>query len=304
MHIESLYKCPKFFNLFPEVYAMEKIHGTSAWIHLNGNELNFHSGGEQHNNFVALFDENFLKSTMMAILQANNWTQIKIHGEAYGYNQQAMSETYGNKRKFIVFDVLYTTSASDSQFLDVPDAELVAKRLDLEFVHYTAGPNTPEWIEDEANKESVQAVRNGMGSGKPREGVVVRPVHEAMIGFNRAIFKHKNAAFWEIASPRPLGSRVKVMTDVEEIANEWVTLQRFNHVEDRVLQTKDEKKLVLKDIGPFINLMVEDVQREAGDEIIWTNDVAKQIRKKTGMMFKEHLNKNLNLVDKVLKLVI
>jgi hypothetical protein len=55
MHIENLYKYPSIF-LFKEVYALEKIHGTSAHISWNQGELNFFAGGAKHERFVSLFD--------------------------------------------------------------------------------------------------------------------------------------------------------------------------------------------------------------------------------------------------------
>ena len=145
--------------------------------------------------------------------------------------------------------------------MDIPDAEKIAKSIGLEFVDYVKGPNTAEWIETQSNLHSVQAIRNGIGEGKPREGVVVRPINECILeNGQRAITKHKNAAFWEIKSRRPLGERVKVLENVLEIVDEWVTQERFKHVTDRGLQKKEDKTVILSDIKTFIELMVEDVK--------------------------------------------
>src|SRR5579872_5045503 len=143
MHIMPLYKWPEFFKAFPQIYAMEKIHGTSAWIALTPtNELIFHSGGEPNEKFTALFDKDKLHAALLKLKADNNWSSVKIHGEAYGGKQQGMSKTYGPTLKFIVFEVNH-----DDQFLDVPVAEGIAKQLGLEFVHYEIGPNTSEWVE-------------------------------------------------------------------------------------------------------------------------------------------------------------
>jgi len=300
MHILSLYKCPFFFENFKEVYAMEKIHGTSTWITYIPNEkLKYHSGGEKNNDFKALFNEEFLEKKLDQISLANNWSIIKIHGEGYGGKQQGMCKTYGAKLRFIVFDIFVSSNLSceckstnqsceekSSKFLDVPDAEKIAIELGLEFVDYHRGPNTPEWIEQQSNLESTQAIRNGMDHGKPREGIVVKPINELYVDNKRMIFKHKNAEFWEIKSARPLGQRLQIMDDAIQITNEWVTAQRFNHVIDRLLQTKDDKTIKKSDMKPILDLMIEDVHRESEGEVVWSIDVEKDIRAATGKMFK------------------
>lgn len=288
MHITSIYKWPEFIEAFKQVYAMEKIHGTSVWItHNENNELQFHSGGENRDAFVALFDQSKLHARLCHLKIQNQWKIIKIHGEAYGGKQQKMAHTYGPKLQFIVFDV-----RCDGQFLDVPVAESIARQLDLEFVHYQLGPCESKWIEEQANLDSVQAVRNGMGQ-HPREGVVIRPLNETRLFFRkehiRAIAKHKNAAFMEVKTKKPLGEKLSVMTDVVSIVDEWVTDERLKHVIDRVLQTKDDKTLTIRDITQLIDLMVEDVQREGDGEMVWSENLVKSIRKQTGAMFKIYL---------------
>ena len=48
-----------------------------------------------------MFDENFLKEKFKEI----GIDKIIVYGEAYGGKQQGMRATYGDKLKFIVFDV-------------------------------------------------------------------------------------------------------------------------------------------------------------------------------------------------------
>lgn len=256
IHIESLYKCPDFFENFKEIYCMEKIHGTSTWIKyerdqrprgssanrmpifdlLNNpkdyqvdhasldlpvgfanHKLIFHSGGEPGPLFKELFNEEHLLGRLNEMAEINNWSVIKIHGEGYGGKQQGMKETYGCELKFVAFDVYVENcdKATNSKFLDVPDAENLVINLGLEFVHYIRGPNIPEWIEQQSNCKSIQAVRNGMGKepkalnlerallvlgeDKNREGVVIKPINEGKLSNGkRAIVKHKNAQFWQI----------------------------------------------------------------------------------------------------------
>lgn len=284
MHIIPLYKYPNFFKLYDLIYAMEKIHGTSTWITYEANcdYLKYHSGGETGERFKSLFDDQYLKTELEKLSKENKWRKIKIHGECYGNKNQAMSKTYGEELKFIVFDVNV-----NGNFLDIPKAEQIAKNLGMEFVDYVIGPNTPDWIEEQSNRFSVQAEKNGCGNDKHREGVVVRPLIESTFeDGKRAIAKHKNAFFWEITTRRPLGERVKILENDLEIVEEWVTLERFKHVTDRVLQDKEDKTIVLSDIKKFIELMVEDVKREGEGEIVWSLLVEKGIKKKTGIMFK------------------
>lgn len=288
MHIDSLYKCPQFFELFAKVYALEKIHGTSAWIFYDAktSTLKLHPGGEKIEHFKVLFDEEFLKTKLANICLINQWDLIKVHGEAYGGKQQKMFNTYGPNLKFIVFDV-YFESKGQTGFIDVPEAENIAMSLSLDFVHYYLIDNKPEIIEMESNKKSVQAIRNGMGSDKNREGVVVKPIVEStMPNGKRAIFKHKNAEFWEIQTRRPLGEKLKVVSEIDQIVLDWVTKQRYEHVKDRVLQQKETKNLEKGDIRTFLNLMVEDVKRESEGEVIWTDNLERSIRQKTALMFK------------------
>nr|URM61922.1 ankyrin repeat domain containing protein [Mimivirus sp.] len=284
MHIESLYKCPEFFELFPQVYCMEKIHGTSTWIYFDPKQpIRFHSGGENSVAFKNIFDEFFLTNKLLQIACDNNWSLIKIHGEGYGGKQQGMRKTYGDMLKFIVFDI-YVESVDSSiapKFLNVPDAEKMASELNLEFVHYVCIENNPKLIEQESDSMSIQAIRNGLGSDKAREGVVIKPLVESVMpNGKRAIMKHKNADFWEIKSRRPLGERLQVVESINEIVEDWVTEQRFNHVIDRVLQNKVVKVLEISDIKILLDLMVEDVKRESEGEVIWSEEVVKAIRKK------------------------
>lgn len=284
MHIKQLYKCPEFFKLFHEIYAMEKIHGTSAWILLKNNNIIFNSGGEKHDRFKVLFDGNSLKNNLMQIIKENSWENIRIHGD----KQQKMATTYGPNLKFIVFDILVKQN-NQSKFLDIPDAQKIAERLGLEFVSYTKGSNTFEWIEEQTKIESVQAIRNGMGGGKLREGIVVRPLHESVFSDGtRAICKHKNAEFNETTTNKKLGENVKILEDATEIINEWVTEQRYQHVLDRVLKTKE---IDIKDMKKIIEFMVEDVQRESKGEIVWNDSISRAIRQKTAHLFKtmQHL---------------
>ena len=101
------------------------------------------------------------------------FTELIVYGEAYGGKMQGMSHTYGKELKFIAFEVKTPTS-----WFDVPQAEHFANLLGLEFVPYTKIPCTLEAIDAERDRDSEIAVRNGMGPGHIREGIVLRPLFE------------------------------------------------------------------------------------------------------------------------------
>ena len=98
LHIENLYRpTAQSILLFREVYALEKVHGTSAhigWKTIDGNpQLTFFAGGESHTNFVALFDAAALTQTFTAL----GHPDVVVFREAYGGKQQGMRHTYGDK---------------------------------------------------------------------------------------------------------------------------------------------------------------------------------------------------------------
>lgn len=302
-HIEHLYKHPEFFKDFTQAYALEKIHGTSTWISfkntaqisfeqndtisINDFSLTFHSGGEKSESFIALFDQEFLRKELFQIITKNKWFEIRIHGEAYGGKQQKMAETYGSKLKFIVFDV----KINGECFLNITESENIAKELILDFVHYEIGPCDPKWFDQQTKMHSIQAIKNGMGEDKLREGIIVRPIIETVNFANkRIIYKHKNPEFWEIASDRPLGEKLVVMNDVYQIANEWITKQRIEHVINHIISEREKKEIELKDICLLVKRIIDDVKREAEGEIEWSIGAEKEMKKRAGFMFKNMID--------------
>jgi hypothetical protein len=290
LHIGNLYK-EQDILLFKECYAMEKIHGTSAHIAWSEEQqkVSFFSGGEKYLRFIALFNEDELKAKFIERSTTfNSHYGVTIFGEAYGASQQGMRATYGDALKFIAFDVKI-----GNFWLDVPRAEKFCEAFGIEFVHYVRIPATLEEIDKQRDADSVQAVRNGMGPGHKREGVVLRPivefVHQGEHG-GRIICKHKNDEFRETATPRKVDDpeKLKALEEACEIADEFVVTQRLLHVLDKIPDHSMEK---MRDI---INAMVEDVIREGKGEIIAnSNDVVKAIGKKTAKLYKEYLQSQL-----------
>ena len=298
-HINNLYK-DQTVLMFKRLYAMEKIHGTSAHIaftviksvEIDGkidiklSEINvtYFSGGEKHENFVKLFDTNTL---LERYGQLGIPAHITIYGEAYGGKQQGMSETYGKELKFVAFEVQI-----GDKFMKVPYAKEICDKLGIEFVHYEEIDADPELIDKLANAPSVQAQRNGVENPKlPREGVVLRPLVEFLHpdGVGRIMAKHKNDIYKErehapkLQNPEDL----KILEDAKAIAQEWVTPMRLVHVMDKAKANGFviEEKLM----NYLISLMVEDVEREAKGEIISNKQTRKAISQRTAKLVIEHL---------------
>ncbi len=285
MSIYNLYK-DKTILLFKECYALEKIHGSSSNLTI-GNEfaepdIKFHSGGASHNAFSAIFNQEELKSKW----KEHNYDPICIYGEVYGGKMQGMSKTYGPNLKFVVFDIMM-----DGKFLTVDQAERITKNLGLEFVDYVKISTDLETIDKERDKPSVQAIRNGMGNDKQREGVVLRPLVEMSYNGERIICKHKQDSFMETATPRKVEINVNdldVLHKAEEIANEWVTEMRLEHVLDKLPENAINGNLKV-----IMDSMVEDVVREAKGEIVDSQEARKTIGRKTLELIKKKRQEHL-----------
>lgn len=285
--IKNLYQDPTILTLFREVYCLEKIHGTSAHITWKDGKVSYFSGGEKHANFVKLFDEETLVKKLTE--EFGNYTTVTIYGEAYGGSCQRMSTTYGKQLRFVAFEVNI-----DDHWLDVLNAEDVTKKMGLEFVDYIKGPATLEFVNEQRDRPSTQAIRNGItDEPKLREGVVIRPLIElAKNDGNRLMVKHKGEAFSEHKTPREVNpEKVKVMSDAREIAEDWVTAMRLEHVMDKL--SPDGIELTVKSTREVISAMVQDVKDESEGEIVWTPAVSKAIGKAAANLFHRHLKSKL-----------
>lgn len=275
MHIENLYKNQDIF-LFKECYALEKIHGTSAHIQFHDGQIKYFSGGSNYENFKQIFINLNLESKMVK--------DMIIYGEAYGGKMQGMSDTYGKNLKFIAFDVMI-----NKKWLNVPMAKSIVEGLGLEFVPYNKISTEIEAINQERDSDSIVAINNGMGAGKKREGVVLRPLIEIKKNNGERIMaKHKRDDFRETKTKREIDpNKFKILSEASEIAEEWVTPMRLEHVLQRI-----ENKTI-ENICEILDAMQEDVLRESKGEIILSKEAIKAIRYKTAYIFKERLkNKN------------
>lgn len=273
MHIENLYKNQTIL-LFRECYALEKVHGTSAHIKWTDGRLKFFSGEASHERFVELFDE----AKLRAAFEALGHDTVIVYGEAYGGKIQSMKDTYGDKLDFIVFDV----KIGDA-WLDVPDADDVVKMLGLEFVPWVRVATNLADLDAQRDAPSVVSLwRVGNAPTHPREGIVLRPIHEMFDKRgSRVIAKYKGAAFAETKTPRPVvdPSQQQVLDDANKIADEWVTDMRLAHVLDKCGAKN------VSDTLKVINAMLEDVLREAKGEIVDTKEARRAIGKRTAQLF-------------------
>jgi len=270
---------------------MEKIHGTSAHITWKRNPSNpaqrqlvFFSGGTKYDTFVALFDKDALTAAFVNMgLPIDK--DVIVYGESYGGKEQDMGDTYGKTAKFVAFDV----QIGDC-WLDVPNAEAFVKSLGLEFVHYKRVTTDLAALDAERDADSEQAIRNGIGPGKKREGVVLRPLIELTKNNGaRVICKHKRDEFRETKTPRPVvdPAKMQVLADAERIADEYVTTMRLQHVLDKLPGHSIEK---MRDI---IAAMQADVLREGAGEIVESDAAKKAIGKKTAVMYKDYLKSQI-----------
>jgi hypothetical protein len=256
---------------------MEKIHGTSAHISYKDGRVGFFAGGASYEEFIKLFDANNLKVTLDLMVGVGK--SVHIYGEAYGGNMQKMRDTYGNELKFVAFEVKI-----GDVWLNVPKAEEFVKQLGLDFVAYEKIETTMAEIDRVLYTRSEQAIKNGIGirkvgdiifveQEKMREGIVLRPLEEVVKNNGkRVIAKHKRPEFAETKTLRKMDAdKLKVLSEANAIANEWVTPMRLSHVLDNFTNPS------IENLGEIIKAMIEDVLKAIAQNPTLT---IKQVREK------------------------
>lgn len=285
MHITPLYKEPDIF-LLREVYALEKIHGSSAHVrYRKGEPLHFFAGGIKGEAFVAIFDQEDLARQFVEL----GHDSVVVYGEVYGGKHQAMAHVYGDKLRFVAFDVLV-----GDVWLAVENAQGIAAHLGLEFVPFEKIPCVKEALEARRDDPSLQGLRNAAADGRtldptkaPREGIVVRPLIELKkSNGSRLMAKFVSERFRETRGGREIGldpAQLAVIRDARAAAEEWVTPNRLEHVLQKV-HAPD-----VSHTGTVVKAMLEDVRREAAGEVVWSKDVEKAIGQKTAQLFRRRI---------------
>jgi len=100
---------------------------------------------------------------------------------------------------------------------------------------------------------------------------------------------HERDEFSETKTPRKVDElKLAIMTKANEIADEFVTPMRLEHVLDAFPDAGIEKT------GDIIKAMIEDVTREGKGEIVDSKETRGAIGKKTAMLFKKRLNEKIS----------
>lgn len=248
--------------------------------------MKFFSGGEKHQRFVNLFQGNDAIYDYYVLFRslAGIGGDVTIYGEAYGGKQQGMSDTYGKELRFIAFDVKICES-----WLTVPDAHEFVEECGLEFVPYEKVSTDLESLNHQRDLPCRVAERRGI-FGKNAEGVVLRPLMElTKNNGKRIIAKHKRDEFRETTKKRKIldPAQLKVLSDANEVANEWCTEMRLVHVLDGLGSPNIERT---RDV---IFAMIEDVKIESEGEVVWSKQVERAIGKRASTLFKERLKDSL-----------
>lgn len=288
--IPNLYR-PEIADILeePQLYAMEKIHGTSAHIKYHNGKLTFHSGGANHQEFVKLFDPTRLENNLLGMLREPGctWDSVVIYGEAYGGKMNAQAWRYGKPLRFVAFDVCLVDGFEAETWLTVPDADLFVKDLELEFVHYEVVSSKLVDLDAARDKPSTQAKRNGIEGDQPTEGVVLRPlIEKPAANFDRMMAKHKRKEERETRTDFQPGDKIAVYEAAQAIAQEWVTEERLNHVIQKVCL---DQTPTVKHFQSVINGVVDDVITEGGQMLVDTPEARRAIGGKAAKLFKARL---------------
>lgn len=290
MKIPNLYSDLRVLT-FKRVYALEKIHGTSAHLRwalpknplVTGGEstptpvLSFFAGGSNHEQFLSLFNQTDLAERFTAL----GHEPVTVYGEAFGGKLQGMSHTYGKSLRFVVFDVMV-----GDVWVTVPNAADIAAKLGLDFVSYVEVDATVEALDIERDRPSEMARRLGIEGDMPREGIVIRPLEE-MVSSNgkRVIAKHKSDRFSEIKTPRVVGDPLE-LKEAEDAVLDWVTEMRLSHVLDKIGNPTEMSK-----IPEVVRAMVEDIFLEGIDEVVDNKITRKLMGKAIVTLYKKRISK-------------
>lgn len=292
MHIPNLYK-ERDILMFKEVWALEKVHGSSAHISFKNQgdddtgrtvppTVHLFCGGCKKELFNSLWNLEELTKKFLDL----GVEKITIYGEGYGGKMQGMSATYGKELKFVAFDVRI-----GEVWLDVEKAHEICASMSIDFVAYEKVSTNLEDLDRERDRPSRQAVWNGIHEDKLSEGVVLRPIIELRKNNGaRIICKHKRDEFMETSKPRKVQDpeKLKILGDAKVVAKEWVTFNRMSNILSHI-----DKEPTIEIIGDIIKIMIEDIKREGNKEIVWNKPIERAIGKATAELFKMYIKDKL-----------
>ena len=177
----------------------------------------------------------------------------------------------------------------DDKWLEVPDAEAVAKHFNQEFVWWTECENTLENLTKYRDQDSQLALLRGCGPGKIAEGIVTKPLYECYNkNGERWILKYKREDFAETSTPRAIDPEAKMnILRGQAVADDLVTEMRLKHILDK------NPYSTLQDIPKVIQLMIDDIAAECEGEYIASKIVMKAIGGKTVTLYKKFLENKL-----------
>ena len=278
--IPNLEKDGRILN-FKSVYALEKIHGTSAYISFLGSSIIFSPGGASYKEFRELFNEEKLTSSYQK-LGVSKGMVVAIYGEAYGGKEQGMRKVYGDKLKFICFEVKFNDS-----WLNVPSAESLVKSLGLDFVHYDKVETNMAMLNELIESSSPQGILNGMPP-HIREGIVLRPLEELYLSNGkRIIAKYKSDNFKPNTKKEKTQRELALHTACEAVSQEIVTWGRLLRVIKKLKSVY--KELDIKSTPIVCRAMYEDIASNANTDINETPLFKKAVGKITAEMYKNML---------------
>ena len=190
--------------------------------------------------------------------------------------------------------ILFDINTGHEQYLPYDDVVVVAIHLGLEVVPWRKVSTDLEALDAERDLPSEVAVRRGITLPREREGVVLRPLVEMTLNNSeRVIVKHKGDKFRETAKPRPVvdADKLAVLTQAQEIADEWVTGERLRHVLSKIELDGKVADMVVTSV--VIAAMVEDIYREGRGEIVESKEARTAIGTSTAKLFKVELSSRL-----------
>ncbi len=186
---DILQNCPWEFT--------EKIDGTNIRINWNGNGVRFGGRTDAAQLPGSLFlylQDHFTDERVSEALQGAG--DITLIGEGYGGKIQNMSKVYGEKEKFILFDVFMEPNEMHPLgfWLERQDVEAIAKLLEIScspILFTNTLMNGYKKLKENPAMAGVVAE-----SGNPIEGLVARPQTELLTRLgSRVICKIKGKDF-------------------------------------------------------------------------------------------------------------